>query len=33
MIPTLEKISANPRMMHLAQARAQEIVERIKGDK
>ena len=29
MIPTLEKISTNPRFMHLAQARAQEIMQRI----
>jgi hypothetical protein len=33
MIPTLEKISANPRLMHLAQTRAQEIVERIQENK
>jgi len=33
MIPTLEKISTNPRMMHLAQSRAQEIVERIQQNK
>ena len=30
MIPTLEKISTNPRYMHLAQARAQEIMQRIR---
>jgi hypothetical protein len=30
MIPTLEKISTNPRFMHLAQARAQEIMQRIR---
>jgi hypothetical protein len=29
MVPTLEKISANPRFMHLAQSRAQEILHRI----
>ena len=33
MIPTLEKISTNPRMMHLAQVRAHEIVERIQQNK
>jgi ribosomal protein S6 len=33
MIPTLEKISTNPHMMHLAQARAQEVVERIRQNK
>jgi len=29
MVPTLEKISNDPRFMHLAQSRAQEIIERI----
>jgi hypothetical protein len=33
MIPTLEKISANPHFMHLAQSRAQEIVQRIQQNK
>jgi hypothetical protein len=33
MIPTLEKIAANPRFMHLAQSRAQEIVQRIQENK
>ncbi len=33
MIPTLEKISINPRFMHLAQSRAQEIVQRIRENK
>jgi len=33
MIPTLEKISTNPRMMHFAQVRAIEIVERIQQNK
>ena len=33
MIPTLEKISTNPRFMHLAQSRAQEIVQRIRENK
>jgi len=33
MIPTLEKISTNPRFMHLAQSRAQEIMQRIHEDK
>jgi len=33
MIPTLEKISANPRFLHLAQSRAQEIVQRIQENK
>lgn len=33
MIPTLERISANPRLMHLAQIRAQEIVQRIQENK
>lgn len=33
MIPTLEKISSNSRYMHLAQFRAQEIVQRIQQTK
>ena len=33
MIPTLEKISTNPRFMHLAQSRAQEIMRRIQENK
>ena len=33
MIPTLEKISTNSHFMHLAQSRAQEIVQRIREDK
>ena len=33
MIPTLEKISTNPRFMHLAQSRAQEIMQRIQENK
>jgi hypothetical protein len=33
MIPTLEKISTDPRFMHLAQARAQEIMQRIQENK
>ncbi len=33
MIPTLEKISANSRYLHLAQARAQEIMQRIQESK
>jgi len=33
MIPTLEKISTNPRFMHLAQSRAQEILQRIEENK
>ena len=33
MIPTLEKISTNPRFMHLAQSRAQEIMQRIQKNK
>ncbi len=33
MIPTLEKISANPRYLHLAQVRAQEIIQRIQENK
>jgi len=33
MIPTLEKISTNPHFMHLAQSRAQEIMQRIQVDK
>ena len=33
MIPTLEKISANSHLLHLAQARAQEIMERIQANK
>jgi len=33
MIPTLEKISANSRFMHLAQSRAQEIMQRIQENK
>lgn len=30
MIPTMEKISADPHLMHLAQSRAQEILKRIR---
>jgi hypothetical protein len=33
MIPTLEKISTNPRFMHVAQSRAQEIMQRIRENK
>lgn len=33
MIPTLEKISANPHYMHLAQSRAQEIVQHLREHK
>jgi hypothetical protein len=33
MLPMLEKISTDPRVMHLAQARAQEIVQRIQENK
>jgi hypothetical protein len=33
MIPTLEKISSNSHFMHLAQSRAQEIMQRIQEDK
>ncbi len=33
MIPTLEKISADSRYLHLAQVRAQEIVQRIQENK
>jgi hypothetical protein len=33
MIPTLEKISTNPRFMHLAQLRAREIMQRIQQNK
>jgi len=33
MIPTLEKISSNPHFLHLAQSRAQEILQRIQEDK
>ena len=33
MIPTLEKISANSHLLHLAQARAQEIMQRIQENK
>lgn len=33
MIPTLEKISTNPHYMHLAQSRAQEIMQRIRENK
>jgi hypothetical protein len=33
MIPTLQKISTNSRFMHLAQSRAQEIMQRIQRDK
>ena len=32
MIPTLEKISSNPHFLHLAQSRAQEIMQRIRGN-
>jgi hypothetical protein len=30
LVPTLEKIASNPRFLHLAQARAQEILKRIR---
>jgi len=33
LIPTLEKISTNPRFLHLAQSRAQEIMQRIQENK
>ncbi len=33
MIPTLEKICTNPHFLHLAQSRAQEIVQRIRENK
>jgi hypothetical protein len=33
MIPTLEKISTNPRFLHLAQSRAQDLMQRIQGNK
>ncbi len=33
LIPTLDKISTNPHFMHLAQARAQELVHRIQENK
>jgi hypothetical protein len=33
MIPTLEKISADPRFMHLAKARAQQIMRRIQQNR
>jgi len=33
MVPTLEKISSNPRYLHLAQSRAQEIMQRIQENK
>ncbi len=33
MVPTLEKISADPRYLHLAQARAQDIMQRIQENK
>ena len=33
MIPTLEKISSNPRFLHLAQSRAQEIMQLIQDNK
>ena len=33
LIPTLDKISTNPHFMHLAQARAQELVQRIQENK
>ena len=33
MIPTLEKISSNPRFLHLAQSRAQDIMQRIQQNK
>jgi hypothetical protein len=33
MIPTLERISTNPHFMHLAQSRAQEIMQRIQENK
>jgi hypothetical protein len=33
MIPTLEKISTNSRFLHLAQSRAQEIMQRIQENK
>lgn len=33
MVPTLEKISANNRFMHLAKSRAEEIMQRIQTDR
>jgi len=33
LLPTLEKISANPHLLHLAQARAQDIMQRIQQNK
>ncbi len=33
MIPTLEKISTNPRFLHLAQVRAEDIMKRIQENK
>ena len=33
MIPTLEKITTNSHLLHLAQARAQEIMQRIQENK
>jgi uncharacterized membrane protein YfbV (UPF0208 family) len=33
MIPTLEKISTNPHYLHLAQSRAQAIMQRIQENK
>jgi len=31
LVPTLEKIANNPRLLHLAQVRAQDILKRIRG--
>jgi hypothetical protein len=33
MIPTLQKISTNSRFMHLAQSRAEGIVQRVQGNR
>jgi hypothetical protein len=33
MIPTLQQISTDPHFMHLAQARAQDILQRIQENK
>jgi hypothetical protein len=31
MVPTLEEIARNPKFLHLAQVRAQDILQRIQG--
>jgi hypothetical protein len=33
MVPVLEKIARNPRFLHLAQTRAQNILERLQNNK